>query len=189
MFGSLYFERYWAICVLQLFVNQVVTSLIWKLTLSFQSSRFFYIQNKSRQKFKYHNFSLIRPLYMGSPIMHPLICKPIGIPNMSPLYVRSLPPNIGPSSLSSLQNIKFAKGITFHQVFSCILLVLFIYLWSWTGYLEQERDPVKLDRAGIVWYRLLPIFWLLLPEFNFWRGDWALDYVSSQIWDFPNISS
>ena len=24
--------------------------------------------------------------------------------------------------------------------------------------------------------------------FNFWEGDWELDYVSTQIWDFPNIS-
>ena len=33
--GCLYFLRYWEICVLQLFVNQVVTSWILKLTLSF----------------------------------------------------------------------------------------------------------------------------------------------------------
>ena len=32
--GCLYFLRYWA-CVLQLFVNQAVTSCILKLTLSF----------------------------------------------------------------------------------------------------------------------------------------------------------
>ena len=30
--GDIYFVRYWAICVLQLFVNQVVTSRILKLT-------------------------------------------------------------------------------------------------------------------------------------------------------------
>ena len=33
--GCLYFLRYWVICVLQLFVIQVVTSWISKLTLSF----------------------------------------------------------------------------------------------------------------------------------------------------------
>ena len=33
--GYLYFVRYWAICVLQLFVNQVMTSQLLKLTLSF----------------------------------------------------------------------------------------------------------------------------------------------------------
>ena len=33
--GCLYFLRYWAICVLQFFVNQVVTSWILKLALSF----------------------------------------------------------------------------------------------------------------------------------------------------------
>ena len=35
LLGCHYFVRYWAICVLQLFVNQVVTSWILKLTLSF----------------------------------------------------------------------------------------------------------------------------------------------------------
>ena len=33
--GCLYLLRYWAICVFQLFANQVVTSWILKLTLSF----------------------------------------------------------------------------------------------------------------------------------------------------------
>ena len=33
--GCLYFLRYWAICVLQLIINQVVTPKILKLTLSF----------------------------------------------------------------------------------------------------------------------------------------------------------
>ena len=49
----LYFLRYWAICVLQLFVNQVVTSWILKLTLSFQSSQFLYMTKKPWQKLKY----------------------------------------------------------------------------------------------------------------------------------------
>ena len=40
-----------------------------------------------------------------------------------------------------------------------------------------------------VWYLLLQgFFWLLLPKFNFWKGDWALGYVSTQIWNFPTIS-
>ena len=38
--GYLYILRDWSICVLQLFVNQVVTSQILKLTLFFQSGRF-----------------------------------------------------------------------------------------------------------------------------------------------------
>ena len=50
------------------------------------------------------------------------------------------------------------------------------------------RDPVKLDRTRKVWYLLWHVFWLLLPRFNFWRGGWALGYVSTQIWDAPNIS-
>ena len=34
------------------------------------------------------------------------------------------------------------------------------------------------------------VFWLLLPKFNFWKGDWALGYVSNQIYTlFPkNLS-
>ena len=50
----------------------------------------------------------------------------------------------------------------------------------------KQRNPVKLDRTRKVWYLLLRVFWLLLPKFNFWKGNWA--YVSTQIWDFPNIS-
>ena len=60
-------------------------------------------------------------------------------------------------------------------------------LQSRTKYLEQNRNPVKLDRTRKVWYLLLRVFWLLLSKFNFWKGDWALDYVSTQIWDFSNI--
>ena len=51
--GCLYFLGYWLICVLHLFVNQVVMSLILKLTLSFQSSHFLYMTKKSTQKIKY----------------------------------------------------------------------------------------------------------------------------------------
>ena len=51
--GCLYFLSYWTICVLQLFVDQVVTSWILKLTLSFQSSRFCYMTKKSWQKLRY----------------------------------------------------------------------------------------------------------------------------------------
>ena len=41
-------------CVLQLFVNQVLTSLILKLTLSFyQALLYFYMTKKARQKIKY----------------------------------------------------------------------------------------------------------------------------------------
>ena len=52
MSGSFYFVRYWAIRVLQLFVNLVVMSWILKLTLSFQSSRFLYLAKKSWLKLK-----------------------------------------------------------------------------------------------------------------------------------------
>ena len=51
MSGSLYFVRYWAKCILQLFVNQVVTSKVLKLAFHFWSSHFFYMTKMSRQKF------------------------------------------------------------------------------------------------------------------------------------------
>ena len=66
---------------------------------------------------------------------------------------------------------------------------------EWSSYLSKnkifgtkQKNPVKLDCIRKVWYLLLRAFWLLLPKFNFWKGDWALGYVSTQIWDFPNIS-
>ena len=49
----LYFLGYWAISILQFFVNQVVTSWISKLTLSFWWSRFSCMTKKSWQKLKY----------------------------------------------------------------------------------------------------------------------------------------
>ena len=31
-------------------------------------------------------------------------------------------------------------------------------------------------------------FLTAIAKFSFWKGDWALGYVSTQIWNFPNIS-
>ena len=49
-FNCLYALRFLAICVLQLFVSQIVTSQIFKLTLTFLSRCF---PKNSGQKFKY----------------------------------------------------------------------------------------------------------------------------------------
>ena len=46
-------SKHWAICVLQLFVNQAVTSRNLKLTLIFLFKPFPYMTKKSRQKLKY----------------------------------------------------------------------------------------------------------------------------------------
>ena len=46
----------------------------------------------------------------------------------------------------------------------------------------------KTGRTRKIWYLLLRVFWLLLSKFSFWKEDWALGYVSIQIWDFPSIS-
>ena len=52
----------------------------------------------------------------------------------------------------------------------------------------KYRNSVKLDRTRKAWYLLLRVFWLLLQKFNFWKRDWALGYISTEIWDFPNVS-
>ena len=61
-------------------------------------------------------------------------------------------------------------------------------LQSWAKYLQQNREIQYnwTGRKSLI--LLLRVFWLLLPKFNFWKGVWALGYVSTQIWDFPNIS-
>ena len=50
------------------------------------------------------------------------------------------------------------------------------------------RNALKLDWTSKVWFLHLHVFWLLLPKLNVSKGDWALDYVSSQIWHFLKIS-
>ena len=55
-------------------------------------------------------------------------------------------------------------------------------------FLTKWRNLVKLDRSRKVWYLLLHVFWLRLPKFTFWKENWALEYVSTQNLDFPNVS-
>ena len=52
----------------------------------------------------------------------------------------------------------------------------------------QLKNLVKLDRIRKVRYLLLHVFWLPLPKLSLCKGDWALDYASTQIWDFSKIS-
>ena len=66
------------------------------------------------------------PVCKPTRIYAPQICNPINIPNIRSPYI--CPPNIGPSTLPSLRNIKFTKNVPLPQVFSCILVVQFIYL-------------------------------------------------------------
>ena len=54
LFDCLYFLRSWAICVLQLFISQVMTSCILKLTV-FLIKSLFYMTKKSRQ-----NLNIVR---------------------------------------------------------------------------------------------------------------------------------
>ena len=53
------------------------------------------------------------------------------------------------------------------------------------------RNPVELDRTRTVWYLLLRVFLMLLPKFNFWKGDWGLhlNLRFSNISLFPKILS
>lgn len=48
---------------------------------------------------------------------------------------------------------------------------------------------MKLDKVKKLWYILSHTLWLLLLKLNFWKRDWALDYSSTQVWDFCYISS
>ena len=52
----------------------------------------------------------------------------------------------------------------------------------------KYRIPVILDRKRKVCYPFLQDFWLLLSKLNFLKRDWVPGFVSTQIWDFSNIS-
>ena len=53
--------------------------------------------------------------------------------------------------------------------------------------ISGKKEVRKMDRARKV-FLFLRVFWRLLPKFSFPKGDWALGYVSAQVWDFLNIS-
>ena len=65
---------------------------------------------------------------------------------------------------------------------TCFSISLFFFIFSnsdcnlqpGSRYSEDSKETVKLGRKRRVWYLLWRVFWLLLPEFNFWKGDWAL---------------
>ena len=48
---------------------------------------------------------------------------------------------------------------------------------------EKFSKTGQSKKASIFAY-----FWLLWTKFNFSKEDWALVFVSIQIWDFSNIS-
>ena len=58
---------------------------------------------------------------------------------------------------------------------------------SWAKDLGQSRNPVKLDKITKSSISTFACFLAVIPKFKFWKGVWALGYVSTQIWDFPNI--
>ena len=79
-------------------------------------------------KFVSYNLVMIVHKLPLSRICAPQICNPISIPNISPPPLPlPNPPYIGPSTFSSLQNIKVTKNVNLPQVFSYILLVQPIY--------------------------------------------------------------
>ena len=85
---------------------------------------------KNKKEIPYNPVNTPPPVYKSPRIYAPQICNPINIPNISPPPRIHALPNIGPLNLSSLRNIKFPKNVSLPQVFSCILLVQFIYLVS-----------------------------------------------------------
>ena len=59
-------------------------------------------------------------------------------------------------------------------------------LQSRTKYLTKVE---KCSKIGQEKKSLISAFvCFLLPKFNFWKGDWTLGYVFTQIWDFSIIS-
>ena len=59
-------------------------------------------------------------------------------------------------------------------------------LQSWTNYLTKIEKSSKIGQEKKSLMCQKRVFWLLLPTFNLWKGDWALAYVSSR--DFSSIS-
>ena len=48
-------------------------------------------------------------------------------------------------------------------------------------YLQQSKE-IKLNWTGLANFDIyLACFWLLLPKVNFWKLDWILDYIPTQI--------
>ena len=78
----------------------------------------------------------------------------------------------------------------YHFLRVCLFLnwtTSFDFIKSWTKYLEQSKEIQLKGSTRKLCYLLLDTFWLFLPEFHFWKEDWALGYVSNLIWDFSNI--
>ena len=44
-----------------------------------------------------------------------------------------------------------------------------------------KKWNIYLGISVFFFSNFLRVFWLLQPKFNFWKGDWALAYVSTQI--------
>ena len=56
-------------------------------------------------------------------------------------------------------------------------MLFYGYLQSFTGYFETNSSfRVKWRSPGRVWFLFLKSFLLVLLEFSFWRGGWALGY-------------
>ena len=55
---------------------------------------------------------------------------------------------------------------------------------------NKRKSRVKLNRTRKIWYLLLHTFWLLfLQSLFFWKRDWALGYISTQIWVFLKLAT
>ena len=50
---------------------------------------------------------------------------------------------------------------------------------------KMEKSGKLTGKESLVF--IFSYFYLLLPKSNIFKGDWALGYVSTQIWGFPNI--
>ena len=53
--------------------------------------------------------------------------------------------------------------------------------------LSNFKKSSKVNRTGKLWYLFLSIKLLLLAKSYILKGDFALGYMSTQVWDFSNI--
>ena len=53
---------------------------------------------------------------------------------------------------------------------------------------KKQENQAKLDKIKKLCCLFLRKFWQLLPKNSFSRGDWTLQCISNQFWDFLFIS-
>ena len=53
---------------------------------------------------------------------------------------------------------------------------------------QRVENQAKLDQGRNIWNLFSVYIWFQLPKIDFWKGDWDIGWISTQLWDFFNIS-